>query len=282
MTADRAALDVDRVQALLLSPAGPARRVEVRDRVGSTSTELVAAVRREPEAWPEWSVLVADHQDAGRGRSGRGWHTPARAALTFSVLLRPAVPPVVLGWLPLLAGAAVVRALGEVADLPAVLKWPNDVLVPGPGGEVPGWGRHRKVAGVLAEAVPGVPSAVVVGLGVNVAQTPEELPVPSATSLAAVGAPVDRTELLAAVLRLLATRYTRWVGDGGRDAALADEVREACTTLGRHVRIDRPGGAQLTGRAVDLDAGGALVVRDESGQRHTVLAGDVHHLRLAP
>ena len=93
---------------------------------GSTNADLLA---RAAAGEPEGAVLAAEHQSAGRGRLGRTWTSPPRAALTFSVLLRPSsVPRARLGWLPLLAGVAVAAAVRAVAAVDAQLKWPNDVL----------------------------------------------------------------------------------------------------------------------------------------------------------
>src|SRR5690349_24604652 len=105
----------------------------------------------------------------------RGWVVPPRSSITVSVLLAPRAPVARWGWLPLLTGLAVVRTLIDVARVPAVLKWPNDVLVPVPGGA-----DLFKVCGVLAETV-RTPSgaAVVVGAGINVSQDAAELPVPT-------------------------------------------------------------------------------------------------------
>lgn len=282
-----APLDPDAVTAALPG----AGRVVVVERTESTSTDLAAGARTDPGAWPDRSVLVADHQAAGRGRAGRTWTTPPRAALTVSVLLRPAVGADRLGWLPLLAGLATVRAVREVAGVPAALKWPNDVLVPAPdGAEQAGWGPWRKVAGLLAEVIvperpdrpdqpdqPGAPPAVVVGIGINVSQDADALPVPTAASLRTVGAQVDRTELLAALVRHLVTLDDRWRAG---DPTLAAEVGAVCVTLGAGVRVDMPGGRAVVGTATALADDGALVVTDTAGRRHEVHAGDVHHLRV--
>ena len=265
------ALDSAAVTAALRAAVGRRLgRVVVVERTGSTSADLVAQ-----PALPDWSVVVADHQVAGRGRAGRSWTTSPREALTLSVLLRPQVPVDRFGWLPLLGGLAVVGAL-EAFGVGAVLKWPNDVLVATSGPDLPGWGRWRKVAGVLGE-VAG--TAVVVGIGVNVAQ--RTLPVPTATSLALVGAEVDRTQLLATLLGALAALDDRWRATAGdaEAAGLAAECAHACVTLGTDVRVLLPGGRELSGRATGLGADGALQVVDLSGQEHTVLAGDIEHLR---
>ena len=274
----------DVAAALTALPVG---RVEVVERTGSTSSDLVVAVTADPGAWPDRSVLVADHQAAGRGRAGRTWQTPPGAALTASVLLRPAVPLTRWGWVPLLAGLAAVRALRALcAD--AVLKWPNDVLVTAPdGAELAGWGARRKVAGVLADlvALPGAGHGVVVGVGINVAQRADELPVPSATSLALVtGDEPDRVALLRGLLGELVALDDAWRAADG-DAAtsgLAAACADACATLGAAVVVERPGSAVLEGRATGLGDEGALEVTDAEGRVHTVLAGDVHHLRALP
>src|SRR5665647_353166 len=153
------------------------------------------------------SSAVATAASIRFGRSGRTWQTPPGSALTASVLLRPAVPVDRFGWLSLLGGLAVVRALTTLG-VRAVLKWPNDVLVAeADTRELLGWGRHRKVAGVLADLLPesaaGGGPAAVIGIRVNVSQPAEELPVASATSLAVCGVVGDRTELLAAVVASL-------------------------------------------------------------------------------
>lgn len=279
----RAPLTPDGVRAALGDLAAHLGRVDVVPTTGSTSTDLVAAVGAAPDAWPDRSVLVTDHQVAGRGRAGRTWTTPQGTALTFSLLVRPGLAVDRLGWLPLLAGLGVARAVGELTGLHAGVKWPNDVVVDDPAADdVPGWGRRRKVAGVLAELVPvpGQAPAVVVGVGVNVGQDAAELPVPSAASLRSLGHDVDRAGLLAAVLARVVEVETRLRAAGGDAAAagVAQEVAAACTTLGSAVRVELPGGDVVRGRAVGLAADGALRVRS-GGEVRTVHAGDVQHLR---
>lgn len=279
------ALDPDAVTRAL-AEALPGRLGEVRvvGRTGSTSSDLVAAATA-PGGVPDRSVLVADHQAAGRGRAGRGWETPAGQAVTVSVLVRPDVPAHALGWLPLLGGLAVVRALAALG-VEAVVKWPNDVLVPGAGATaLPGWGRDRKIAGVLGDVVSpagaGEPAAAVLGIGVNVAQPADALPMPSATSLAALGLAVDRLDVLVGVVRALVELDDAWRAARGdaAEAGIAAECAAVCATLGGPVRVLRPGGAVLEGTAVSLAADGALRVADEAGRVHTILAGDVEHLR---
>lgn len=281
---DRPALDADALRSLLLLPAGPLARIDVVARTGSTNADLVAAVAADPDSWPHASVLVADQQDAGRGRAGRGWETAPGTSLTCSFVARPSLPTRSFGWLPLLAGLGTVTAVRATAGVPAVLKWPNDVLVPA-DTEVAGWGAARKVGGILTEVVPtpaGVTPAVVIGIGVNVAQRADELPVEHATSLALAGAQhVTREALLVALVTALDDVATRWRDAGGDAVAsgLADEVAAVCATLGAPVRVELPGGAELVGIAERLDDDGGLVVVDAAGASHHVLAGDVRHVR---
>lgn len=231
-------------------------------QTGSTNADLLEQARA---GVAEGLVLVAEEQTAGRGRLGRAWSAPARAALTFSVLLRPAgVPPTRLGWLPLLTGVAVATAVRDQAGVRASLKWPNDVLV----GE-------RKLAGILAEAHG---DAVVVGVGLNVTLSQPELPVPTATSLLIEhAASTDRTSLLAAILTGLGRRYQAWRKDPSQ-ADLRDGYLRWCATIGREVRVELPGGALLTGTATDVDDAGRLVVRTPE-RLVPVGAGDVVHVR---
>ncbi|MCL1869793.1 MAG: biotin--[acetyl-CoA-carboxylase] ligase [Promicromonosporaceae bacterium] len=299
---ERASIDVEQVRAAVVAPAGAWASVDVVEDCPSTNTELVARAHAGAAA-P--AALAAENQSAGLGRAGRTWTTPPRAALTVSALLRPVVPPSALGWLPLLAGLATVRVLRD-AGVPAALKWPNDVLLPA-AEAIDGFGPWRKVAGILAQTVPGLDGAghrhldpqelldqqVVVGVGLNVTQTHDELPVPTATSLALAGTPdaaLDRTALMTALLRELADVVGRWTDDEGDAQApgpggarsLADEYAGMCATLGQDVRADLAGGAGVVeGVASRLAADGALAVVRADGSVRIVAAGDVHHLRRA-
>lgn len=246
----RPPLDADR-----LAPLG----VTVLPEAGSTNALLAERARAGAS---EWSVLAAEHQTAGRGRLDRVWETPARVALTFSTLWRPVAPAAEWPWLPLLVGVALVRALRD-HEVPADLKWPNDVLVSG-----------RKVAGILVERVetPFGPAAVL-GIGLNVSQTEDELPVPTATSLLlATGVAPDRTLLLEALLGRLREQYAAWSAGGG--ARLRPAYLAACRTVGQQVRVVLPGGEELLGSATDVDPGGRLLVGGTA-----VAAGDVVHVR---
>src|SRR5918997_2587029 len=157
--------DAAALRAALVRPGGTWTRLDVVDRVGSTNAVLLAAAA---QGAPDGAVLVAERQDAGRGRLGRDWVTLPGAGIAVSVLLRPTeVPPDRFGWLPLLAGLAVHDAVRAAVPALTCLKWPNDVLV----GE-----GQRKAGGILAEASSGADgTAVVLGVGLNVAGDPDDL-----------------------------------------------------------------------------------------------------------
>lgn len=286
--ADRAPLSAAALSAALTGPGRLWRDVTVRAETGSTNSDLLAAAR---DGAPEGTVLAAEVQTAGRGRLDRRWICPPRAALSFSVLLRPdGVPAVARGWIALLAGVAVAAGLRAQAGLDARLKWPNDVLVGG-----------AKIAGILAEQAG---DAIVLGTGINVTTRRDELPVPHATSVVLAGAAPDREQLLVAVLGELETWYRRWVaavaagppvldrtvldrtvpdrtvlaGPGGDPAGLRAEYLRLSATVGQQVRVSMPGGKLVTGRAGDVDATGRLVVGTASGPV-AVSAGDVVHVR---
>ncbi|GMA34779.1 hypothetical protein GCM10025876_09830 [Demequina litorisediminis] len=214
VAASRAPLTADAL-AGIVGEGRQLRRLEVVAASPSTNTALLAAASRAPEEWPALAAMVADHQTAGRGRAGRSWATPQGAALTVSFLLRPAVAADTLGWAPLVVGLATVRALRD-AGVGAYLKWPNDVVVEAGAKAIPGWGRWRKVVGILCEVVPGsaqadAGAAVVAGIGINVSQSAAELPVPHAASLATLGAAsLDRVALMRSLTAHLTDALAMW------------------------------------------------------------------------
>ena len=276
----RPPLDVPALRrSLVTGPVGLLAALDVEAETGSTNAEALARARA---GAPDLSVLVAEHQTAGRGRLGRVWTAPPRSQVALSLLLRRgAVAPALFGWLPLVTGLAVRDAVVEAAGVEAGLKWPNDVLVDG-----------RKLAGILVEAttVDGggdfalrLP-AMVIGVGLNVSLTREELPVPHATSLALEGGSTDRDTLVRALVRAMVARVGQWRAcDHGSGSTVSPELRrdylDACTTLGSDVRVAMPDGSDLTGRCVTVDPEGRLVVRTAAGDETAVAAGDVTHVR---
>ncbi|MEU6057430.1 biotin--[acetyl-CoA-carboxylase] ligase [Streptomyces sp. NPDC047097] len=267
---ERPPLDEGALRRALVRPGSLWTSLDVVAATGSTNSDLSARAAELPEG----AVLVAEEQTAGRGRLDRSWSAPPRSGLFFSVLLRPDVPVERLAWLPLLTGVAAATALARAAGVDTALKWPNDLLVT-VGGE------ERKTGGILAERA-GDGGAVVIGLGLNVSLRAEELPVPTAGSLALADAiSTDRDPLLRAVLRSLEEWYGRWTAANGDPAAsgLQEAYAAGCATLGRSVRAELPGERTLVGEAIALDGEGRLVVATEGGGQEAVGAGDIVHVR---
>ncbi|MDB4929053.1 MAG: birA [Myxococcaceae bacterium] len=207
------------------------------------------------------AAVLADAQTAGRGRLGRTWTSPPGDNLYLSIVWRAGLDRVDPPLLALGAGLAVSEALDEYTPSPTAVKWPNDV-------------RHggKKLAGLLAEAIyRGTnPSAVVLGLGVNVRgdAMPAELAA-IATSLRLVrGADLDR----AAVLRSLLDRLDATLGALCADGfgAVRRRLLDRCETIGARVTA-----GEVTGTAIDLDPTGAIVIRDDRGAVHTVRSGEL-------
>lgn len=264
-------------------PVGPGRenwgdRWELLPTTPSTNR---VAAQRAREGAAEGLVVVAQQQTAGRGRLDRRWESPPGAGLTFSVLLRPSLPDEQWPWIGLLAAVAVAETVGRVlgqepipsataGSTPRVaVKWPNDVLVDG-----------YKIAGLLNERVETpAGAALVVGIGLNVDQRAEELPIPQATSLRlAAGrsftSAADRGEVLVELVDRLERCYRLAALPGERHAAYL----AWCGTIGQQVRVELPTGPSLYGEAVGVDASGRLQVRTASGIEG-VSAGDVVHVR---
>ena len=204
---------------------------------------------------------------------------PAAASLTFSTVMRVPVgfDLAGLGWLPLIAGWAVAEAV-DTAGVSAQVKWPNDVLVDG-----------KKLCGILSRAcqLPAgseAAMAIVLGIGINVDITEDELPVETATSIALSGGTITREQLLAEVLRglhqAIPALFSSTTAEAFAQSAAADAIRNRMVTLGMDVRAELPGDVQLRGKAVDVDAGGNLII-DTGAGREVVSAGEVTHLRPA-
>ena len=241
---------------------------EVRrfEEIDSTNTYLRTEARN---GAPDGVVAVAEHQTAGRGRLDRTWESPAGASLLFSVLLRPQLDPTELHLCTAAVALATAEACRIVAQVDPVLKWPNDLLV----GE-------SKLAGVLAEAEfeAGKVSAVIVGIGLNVGWPgPEGVGGTCLDDLAAT--PVDRPQLLEAILRALTARRAQLDSPAGRQQ-IAAELQERCATIGQQVRIELASG-DIVGRATGINEAGHLMVETPDGTQ-TIAAGDVVHLRPAP
>lgn len=225
-----------------------------------SSTQDLARAAAADGAGEGWTV-VTDTQREGRGRQGRSWVAPRQKAILFSTVLRP--PLDVLPMLPLLAALAVAGGIEVATSALTDLKWPNDILLNG-----------RKLAGILLERPAG--AAVVLGVGLNVNQSREEIP-EGGTSLAIeLGHELEREPLLAAILNDLGNAYERADREGV--GWIAPGWRSRSSMLGEAVAFHRDG-ALIRGIAEDLLADGALRVRLEDGSRISLVAGDVERVR---
>jgi BirA family biotin operon repressor/biotin-[acetyl-CoA-carboxylase] ligase len=201
---------------------------------------------------PEGAIAVADHQSAGRGRLGRSWEAPPGTALLCSILLKPPAERDVRE-LSLVAGIAVADALEAVTALAVQIKWPNDVML-----------RRRKVAGCLAELREG---AVVLGIGINVNQTSEQLPERAGSLRTLTGREHDREQLLEQLLQDLESRYADWA-EGGLDA-IYEGLGPRDFLRGRRVSVDGTSGTVVKiardGR-LEIDIGNHQIEIVESGE----------------
>ena len=258
--------------------------LDVVVETGSTNSDLVQLANRDLTV--DRHLLLAEYQHTGRGRYTRSWESPAAASVIFSALIRTgAVKPTRWALLPLALGIAVIDGLRDtlhsnsrltVRDYPELsLKWPNDVLCNG-----------SKLAGMLVEMAAvgktyedGTSAAAIIpGVGLNVTQTAEELPVDYATSLALeLGdkAP-QREELAINILVQLDRRVGEW--RRGSHRIVADYVAR-CSTIGQDVEVQLPDGVRVLGKALDIAEDGCLLLRRDDGTIDAIRAGDVRHIR---
>ena len=232
-------------------------------RLGRVESTQAVAFTLAADGAADRTVVIAEAQSAGRGRRGRTWHDEPGASLLTSIILRPHLAPTRLPMLSLVAGIAVAEALERVAGLAPRLKWPNDVLVDG-----------RKLAGILLEASAGGSGAIdhlVVGVGVNVAAHPDDLPYP-ATDLVACGGTADAATVLAAFADRFLPLYRTWEGEGFASIRAAWLDRAEGYGGPVTVRLDR---ATLEGRFAALDGQGALLLETADGGRRSITAGDL-------
>ena len=230
-------------------------RVSVFESVTSTQTEISAK-----ENLKNGDVFVTEYQSAGRGRLDRTFEADKSSALLFSLYFEPKRNKSEWSALSLLAGLSLVNALTNLdQNLIVKLKWPNDLLV----GE-------KKVAGLLVEAKE---SGVIIGIGLNVEMSKDELPVETATSLSIEGfSELDRNKILPALLKSIAFTFGLW--ESGSSLPV-EQYRQASSTLGKEVEVHLPSGQILKSLAVGISEIGELQLADGS----RVNVGDVIHLR---
>jgi len=231
-------------------------RVSVVDLTTSTQIDLAELVKSKSVESGE--VLVAEFQSAGRGRLERTFDAAPNSALLFSLYISPKRAKSDWGFITHLAALALHEVISVDLPTKASLKWPNDILI----GE-------KKVAGLLAQVAD---EGLIVGIGINVAMTGEELPVETATSLAiARSKQLERNVILANFLNIFHSKFVEW--DAGVD--FIDRYSEVCATLGLEVQIEVIGRENRTGIAQSINKFGALLLEDG----FEVNVGDVVHLR---
>ena len=240
--------------------------IEIHDRVESTNH---LALQRGNTGAVEGTLILAEYQTAGRGRHGRIWHSPHGSSLLTSLILRHRLLPNQIGIPSLMGAVSIAHAIRELAELPAMIRWPNDVLVCG-----------RKISGVLTELDYDQKKQpfFVLGFGVNVNITSFEFPLSlrsSATSLQLeLGRDMSRVSVLRTILHHLEDNYSRL--KCGTTGAIIDSVIGLSDTIGKGVQLEAPGGS-FNGIAEGIDAEGRLKLRDKSGQIRVFSSGDVVH-----
>jgi BirA family biotin operon repressor/biotin-[acetyl-CoA-carboxylase] ligase len=215
----------------------------------------------------EGSVVIAEAQSAGRGRLGRKWISPKSKGAYFSVILRPDILPREVATITLFAALSVAKAIREMTNLPAFIKWPNDILI-----------NSQKVCGILTEmnAETDKINFVIIGIGININTKKEILPKGATSILEESGREVSRLELVRSIIRDL-DKYYRIFNKGNIDEIIR-EYKELSGFLGTRVQATYHD-AKIEGYAIDVDREGALILRMDSGLNERVLAGDVVMLR---
>lgn len=216
---------------------------------------------------PEGSLVVAEVQQAGRGRLGRKWFNRAGDSLQVTVLLRPPLSPRRGTLIPLMAASAIYRALEKLGVKGVGIKWPNDVLVDG-----------MKLCGILCEMSVDMDRIefATLGIGMNVNtpghEFPGELRGVACSLASATGHAWMRGDVLEAVLRELeALLVPAWDGDL---RPVLEAWRQGAATLGREIDVCLGNGRVIRGVAEDVDENGALRLRDADGVLHTLHSGE--------
>lgn len=218
------------------------------------------------EGCPHGTIVIAEEQTLGKGRISRGWYSPRRQGIWFSLVLRPPVNPQHAPKFTLLAAVAICRAIHNATGIKCGIKWPNDILYAG-----------KKVVGILTEmsAEFDLINYVVIGMGIDVNISTEEFPPELkdiATSLKIIAAKkIDRIKLLTEIINQLELFYDMSLKQGF--TKILDLWRQMSCTLGQEVDVIGVE-EKFKGKAIDIDDEGALLVQTGAGLQR-VIAGDV-------
>ena len=218
------------------------------------------------EGAPEGTLVIADEQTAGKGRSGRVWKSPPGSSVYMTLLLRPNMELERISMVTLVMGMAVAEAVRELTSLPAGIKWPNDVVVGG-----------KKICGILTEMSAELAriNYIVIGTGINVnmKQFPEELTDTATSLFLETGREYPRAELIACVMKHFEAFYEKFQKSGDM-SLLRDRYNELLVSREKGVKVLDPKG-NWCGTASGIDSSGRLLVRDEKGDLREVYAGEV-------
>lgn len=212
------------------------------------------------------SLFIAEQQNAGKGRRGRSWVSPAGTGIWMTILLKPELEPSYASMLTLVAALSMSRAIQEVTGLVAKIKWPNDIVVNG-----------KKVCGILTEMSAEMECIhyVVIGLGtnVNIEEFPEEIRETATSLMREAGKHIDRVPVICAFLSCFEKDYETFI-ERKNLSGLLENYNERLVNRGREVRILDLNGEYI-GTAEGIDERGALIVVKEKGETVTITSGEV-------
>ncbi len=239
------------------------KRIKVFSETDSTN---IQCRRLAAEGWPEGTLVVSECQNAGKGRRGRGWVSPAGTGIWMSLLLRPEIPPQKASMLTLVAALAVEKGIRLGTGLDSRIKWPNDLVI-----------GQKKICGILTEmrTQGNVTEHVVVGIGINanIKEFPEEIK-ESATSLYLVkGEEINRKKVIGCVMAAFEEYWETFLQTLDL-RALKEEYDAKLVNLGRQVRVLEPGG-EYTGLCRGIGSEGELLVVLPDGEEKTIFSGEV-------
>lgn len=219
------------------------------------------------EGYPEGTVVVAEKQTAGRGRRGRSWYSPDNQGIYVSMILRPVLPLKEISRISLLTAVAVAETLQTELNLPARIKWPNDILI-----------NNRKICGILSEVVTDSDGIeyIVIGIGININNQLQEFPGDLRTAATSVRTesqcPCSRIKILQELLASFEKHYLNLLKDHFTETL--EKGRSLSLAIGQKLRLDTINGF-IEGQAIDIDDNGFLLLRDQSGIIHTVMSGEI-------
>lgn len=229
------------------------------------STNIVAKAKARDGA-KEGTVVIANSQSRGKGRLGKTWESPAGKGIWMSIVARPRIPIQEVSGITLVAGLAICKTIRRTTQLPAYIKWPNDIVVNG-----------KKVCGILTEMSAEIDQVnyVVIGIGINVNTTsfPKELHKTATSLKIESGQDYMRKDIIAELLMAFEAYYDQYTKGKGLSEIL-DQYKELCITLKNDVRIINKN-EEYWAKPVDIDDTGALIIDKKDGTRKRIASGEV-------